>query len=89
MSNETATTSLNDVIESVAISNIKSVAEQPAMLSNLAYSNLVSNTNVSQQNAVSNQQQMNELSVALLSLIVKSFANSIGSETLVDKSTPS
>lgn len=89
MSDEISNASLNDVIESVAISNIKSVAEQPAMLSNLAYSNLVSNANIAQQNAVSNQQQMNELSVAIISLIVKSFANSIKSETPVDSSTPS
>lgn len=89
MSDEISNASLNDVIESVAISNIKSVAEQPAMLSNLAYSNLVSNANIAQQNAVSNQQQMNELSVAIISLIVKSFANSIKSETPVDASTPS
>jgi len=36
----------NDIRESVAIGNIKSVAEQPAMLSNLANANLVANTNI-------------------------------------------
>jgi hypothetical protein len=55
----------NDIRESVAIANAKSVAEQPAMLSNLAYSNLISNINLSQQNAVSNQQAMNQLSLSV------------------------
>jgi hypothetical protein len=55
----------DDIRESVAIGNVKSVAEQPAMLSNLAYANLISNINLSQQNAVSNQQAMNQLSLTI------------------------
>ena len=51
----------HDIRESVAIGNIKSVAEQPAMLSNLTFSNLLNNDNLSQQNALSNQQAMNQL----------------------------
>lgn len=53
------------IVEGVAIGNLKSIAEQPAMLSNLAYSNIVANTNLSAQNAVANQQSMNELGVAV------------------------
>jgi hypothetical protein len=55
----------NDIRESVAIGNIKSVAEQPAMLSNLAFANLTANNNLSQQNAVSNQQAMNQLTLTV------------------------
>ena len=54
------------IIEAVAIGNLKSISEQPAMLSNLAYSNTVVNTNLSMQNAVSNQQSLNELGIAVL-----------------------
>ena len=54
-----------DIRESVAIANAKSVAEQPAMLSNLAFANLVANTNLSQQNALSNQQAMNQLAMTV------------------------
>jgi len=60
----------NDIRESVAIGNIKSVAEQPAMLSNLAFANLVANTNLSQQNAVSNQQAMNQLGLTAAGKVI-------------------
>ncbi|MBI5423037.1 MAG: R body protein [Opitutae bacterium] len=36
------------------------------MLSNLAYSNAIANTNLSQQNAVANQQAMNELGISIV-----------------------
>ncbi|HEX8175070.1 MAG TPA: hypothetical protein VF543_08125 [Pyrinomonadaceae bacterium] len=51
----------DDIRESIAIGNLKSVAEQPNMLSNLAYADVISNDNLSQQNAVSNQQGLNQL----------------------------
>ena len=50
------TTLPEGVVEGVAIGNLKCVSEQPAMLSNLAYSNSVANNNLSMQNAVANQQ---------------------------------
>ena len=53
------------IVEAVAIGNLKCISEQPAMFSNLAYSNTVANTNLSMQNAVANQQAMNELNVAV------------------------
>lgn len=56
----------NEIVQSVAISNTKSVAEQPALLSNLAYANTIANTNISQQNAVANQQAMNELAISIV-----------------------
>lgn len=58
------------VIEGVAIGNLKAISEQPAMLSNMAYSNMVANTNLSMQNAVSNQQAMNELNVSVTAAAV-------------------
>ncbi len=54
------------ITEAVAVGNLKSIAEQPAMLANLAMSNLIANTNLAAQNAVANQQAMNELGVAVL-----------------------
>ena len=64
-----------DVVEAVAVGNLKSIAEQPAMLSNLAYSNTVVNTNLSMQNAVANQQTVNQLGVATLSMTVNNVSN--------------
>jgi hypothetical protein len=60
----------DDIRESIAIGNVKSVAEQPSMLSNLAYANLISNVNLSQQNAVSNQQSFNQLGVTVTGKVV-------------------
>ncbi len=42
------------------------------MLSNLAFSNVVSNTNLSQQNAVSNQQSSNEVGTSVVGSVVNS-----------------
>ena len=55
----------------IAIANVKSVAEQPALLSNLAFSNLLANVNLSQQNAVSNQQSLNEVGVSVVGKVVQ------------------
>lgn len=67
---DTDPTSLNPSLAETAtiigITNLKSVGEQPAMLSNLAYSNTITNTNLSQQNAVANQQAMNELGISIV-----------------------
>ena len=65
----------DDIREAIAVGNVKSVAEQPAMLSNLAFANLISNVNLSQQNAVSNQQAMNQLGVTVTGKIVNLVAN--------------
>ncbi|MEM9216679.1 MAG: R body protein [Cyanobacteria bacterium P01_F01_bin.150] len=65
----------NDILESIAIGNVKSVAEQAAMLSNLSYSNLISNINLAQQNAVSNQQAMNQLNLSVTGKIVNLVSN--------------
>lgn len=65
----------NEIVESIAIGNAKAIGEQPAMLSNLAYANTVANTNLSQQNAVANQQAMNELGIAVTGKAVNIVAN--------------
>jgi hypothetical protein len=65
----------DDIRESIAIGNVKSVAEQPAMLSNLAYANLIQNVNLSQQNAVSNQQSMNQLQLTVTGKVVNLISN--------------
>ncbi|MGO4701597.1 R body protein [Dyella sp. 2RAB6] len=64
-----------DIISAVAIANLKSISEQPAMLSNLAYSNTVAVTNLSQQNAVAHQQAMNELSISILAKAANTISN--------------
>ena len=61
-----------DVEQSIAVSNVKSIAEQPAMLANMAYANLVNNVNLSQQNAIANQQAMNQLNITIVGKIVNS-----------------
>jgi hypothetical protein len=65
----------DDIREAIAIGNVKSVAEQSSMLSNLAYANLISNTNLGQQNAVSNQQALNQLNATVTGKSVNLVAN--------------
>ncbi|MCH6257817.1 RebB family R body protein [Puniceicoccaceae bacterium K14] len=67
--------SLGETVTVIGVTNLKSVGEQPAMLSNLAYSNTVSNTNLSHQNAVSNQQAMNELGISVVGKTVNKVAD--------------
>jgi len=75
MPDENNTSLPDSIIQSIAIGNAKSIGEQPAMLSNLAYSNTIANTNLSQQNAVANQQAMNELGIAIVGKTVNSLTN--------------
>lgn len=67
--------SLSETATVIGITNLKSVGEQPAMLSNLAYSNTITNTNLSQQNAVANQQAMNELGISIVGKTVNAVSN--------------
>ena len=64
-----------DIRESIAIGNVKSVAEQPSMLSNLAYANQIGNINLSQQNAVANQQALNQLGLSVTGKSVNLVSN--------------
>jgi hypothetical protein len=63
------------VVSAVATGNLKAISEQPAMLSNLAYSNVVSTNNLGQQNAVSNQQAGNQLGVPLVAKATNVISN--------------
>ena len=65
----------DDLVKAVATGTLKSIAEQPAMLSNLAFSAVVTNTNLAMQNAVANQQAMNELGVAVVGKAVNLVTN--------------
>lgn len=65
----------NDLIEAIADSTAISVGEQPAILANLALANLIANTNLAQQNAISNQQAMFQLEMTIVSKCVEVIAN--------------
>lgn len=53
-----------DVIQAIAISNAKSIGEQPAVLANLALAQQIFNQNMQQQIALSQQQAMNQVQMA-------------------------
>jgi hypothetical protein len=64
-----------DLIEAIASSTAISVGEQPAILANLALANQIANTNLAQQNAISNQQAMFQLELTIVSKCVELIAN--------------
>lgn len=53
-----------DVVQAIAISNAKSIGEQPAVLANLALAQQIFNQNMQQQIALSQQQAMNQVHMA-------------------------
>ncbi len=64
-SSESSSSSLPDeIIQSIAISNAKSIGEQPAILANLALANQILNQNLQQQSAISMQQAINQITLA-------------------------
>jgi hypothetical protein len=60
----------DSIVESIAISNAKSIGEQPAILANLALANQIFNTNMQQQMMLSHQQAMNQIVLATLAKCV-------------------
>lgn len=60
-----------EILNSIAISNAKSIGEQPAILANIALANQIFNTNLAQQNALANQQVMNQVIHAALAKCVE------------------
>lgn len=60
----------SEITESIAISSLKSIAEQPSVLSNVLLSNLIMNTNMAQQNAVSFQQTQNSIQATVTGKVV-------------------
>lgn len=65
----------DDIRESIALGSFCSITGQPSSLSNLAYSNAISNNNLTQQNTVANQQAMNEVAQSVLGNAVNLVAN--------------
>ena len=61
----------DSVVEAMAATNLSAIYDQRVQLSNLASSNLIANTNLSMQNAVTNQQELNKLGLAVLSQSVR------------------
>jgi hypothetical protein len=53
-----------EVVQAIAISNAKSIGEQPAVLANLALAQQIFNQNMQQQIALSQQQAMNQVQMA-------------------------
>ena len=60
----------DEIVQSIAISNAKSIGEQPAILANLALANQILNTNLQQQMVISNQQAMNQIVMATMARCV-------------------
>jgi hypothetical protein len=54
-----------DIVQAIAISNAKSIGEQPAVLANLALAQQIFNQNMQQQIALSQQQAMNQVQMAV------------------------
>ncbi len=60
----------------------------PEIFSNLVYSNLIQNVNLSQQNAVANQQAMNQLALSILGKTVNALEARLGGAATGDKPAP-
>lgn len=60
----------NEIVQSIAIANAKSIGEQPAILANLALANQILNNNLQQQMLISNQQAMNQITMATMAKCV-------------------
>lgn len=69
------TAAINETTAVLAITSLKSIAEQPAMLANLLFANTITNVNLSQQNAVANQQAMNELGISVVGKMVNKISD--------------
>lgn len=54
----------NEIVQAIAVSNAKSIGEQPAILSNLALATQILNTNMQQQLMLAQQQALNQIVLA-------------------------
>lgn len=59
-----------DIVQSIAIANAKSIGEQPAILANMALANQILNVNMSTQIFISQQQAMNQIMMATMAKAV-------------------
>jgi hypothetical protein len=64
-----------DILEAIAVSNAKSIGEQPAILANLALANQIANINLAQQQALTAQQAMLQLTLATVAKCVEVIAD--------------
>lgn len=88
-SSSSSSSSLPDeIVQSIAIANAKSIGEQPAILANLALANQILNNNLQQQMLISNQQAMNQITMATMAkcvtLIVGGKSDSTAVKELLD-----
>ena len=60
----------DEIVQAIAISNAKSIKEQPAILANLALAQQIFNQNMRQQVAISHQQAMNQIKLAVVAKCV-------------------
>ena len=65
----------DSIVDSIAISNAKSIGEQPAVLANLALAQQIFNQNMRQQIALSEQQAMNQIRIAAVAKCVAMIDN--------------
>ncbi|KAF1007444.1 MAG: hypothetical protein GAK28_01786 [Luteibacter sp.] len=63
------------IVSAVATGNLKAISEQPALLSNLAYANVVATNNLGQQKAVSNQQAGNQVNAPIVAKAVNTVSD--------------
>ena len=64
-----------DAPAEAAVNPDKPITDQPAILSNLALANVIANVNLSQQNAIANQQALNELGISIVGKTVNLITN--------------
>jgi hypothetical protein len=60
----------DEIVQAIAISNAKSIGEQPAILANMALANQILNQNLQQQNLIAQQQAMNQIVMATMAKCV-------------------
>ena len=70
----------DEIVQSIAISNAKSIGEQPAILANMALANQILNNNLQQQMFISSQQAMNQIVLATMARCVSLIVGSDGGE---------
>lgn len=65
----------SQITDAVSQSNVTVIGSGPGLYANLAYGNAVNVSNLAQQNAVANQQAMNELGVAVVAKAIAMFGS--------------
>lgn len=71
----------DEIVQSIAISNSKSIGEQPAILANLALANQILNNNLASQMFITQQQAMNQITQATVARVVSLILGDDGTPT--------